>query len=74
VLKTRVAQTIQRGLHGSGPWLSGSDSLRLCSKRKDRFKDLMKRIPLQVITTRAALVGAASFGLETYMYESGMAA
>ena len=30
---------------------------------KGRFKDLMGRIPIHVITTRAALVGAASYGL-----------
>jgi len=33
--------------------------------RKGRFKDLMERIPVHVITTRAALVGAAAFGLES---------
>jgi len=32
--------------------------------RKGRFKELMERIPIHVITTRAALVGAASYGLE----------
>jgi glucokinase len=32
--------------------------------RKGRFKDLMTHIPIHVITTRAALLGAASFGLE----------
>jgi len=32
--------------------------------RKGRFEDLMKRIPVHVITTRAALVGAATYGLE----------
>lgn len=32
--------------------------------KKGRFKDLMERIPVQVITTRAALVGAAAYGLE----------
>jgi glucokinase len=42
--------------------------------RKGRFKDLMERIPVRVITARAALVGAASFGLETYKHESGVAA
>lgn len=31
---------------------------------KGRFKDLMRRIPIHVITTRAALVGAATYGLE----------
>jgi glucokinase len=33
--------------------------------RKGRFQDLMERIPINVITTRAALVGAATFGLES---------
>jgi glucokinase len=31
---------------------------------KGRFKDLMGRIPVHVITARAALVGAAAYGLE----------
>jgi len=31
--------------------------------RKGRFKDFMARVPIHVITTRAALVGAAAFGL-----------
>jgi glucokinase len=42
--------------------------------RKGRFKDLMGRIPVRMITTRDALVGAASFGLKTYKHESGVAA
>ncbi len=33
--------------------------------RKGRFKDLMGRIPVHVITIRAALVGAATYGLES---------
>jgi glucokinase len=33
--------------------------------RKGRFKEMMERIPIHVITTRAALVGAATFGLES---------
>ena len=41
---------------------------------KRRFKDLMGRIPVYVITAPAALVGAATFGLETYSQRSGMAA
>jgi glucokinase len=32
---------------------------------KGRFKELLSRIPIHVITTRAALVGAASYGLES---------
>jgi len=33
--------------------------------RKGRFKNLMERVPIQVITTRAALVGAAAYGLDS---------
>ena len=33
--------------------------------RKGRFKNLMEQIPIHVITTRAALLGAATFGLES---------
>jgi len=32
--------------------------------RKGRFKDVMARMPVHVITTRAALAGAAAYGLE----------
>jgi glucokinase len=32
--------------------------------RKGRFADLMARVPIHVITARAALIGAADFGLE----------
>jgi glucokinase len=31
---------------------------------KGRFKDLMEQMPIHIITTRAALVGAATFGLQ----------
>ena len=33
--------------------------------RKGRFKDLMERIPIHIITIRAALLGAATFGLQS---------
>lgn len=33
--------------------------------RKGRFKDVMARMPIHVITTRAALLGAAAYGLES---------
>src|SRR5262245_16886237 len=35
-------------------------------KRKGRFTELMEHIPVYVILTRAALVGAAAFGLEKF--------
>jgi glucokinase len=33
--------------------------------RKGRFKALVERMPIHIITTRAALVGAATFGLQS---------
>jgi glucokinase len=33
--------------------------------KKGRFKNFMERIPIHVITTRAALIGAAAYGLES---------
>ena len=35
-------------------------------KRKGRFADLMKQIPVHIVITRAALLGAAVYGLETF--------
>jgi len=59
-----------------GVYLAGGVALHLLEALKDprfmqtfinkgRFKDLMGRIPVHVITTRAALVGAATYGLES---------
>jgi glucokinase len=39
--------------------------------RKGRFSDLVRRIPVHVITARAALVGAAAYGLETLRNHQG---
>jgi glucokinase len=39
-------------------------------KRKGRFEEFMERIPVHVILTRAALVGAAAYGLESFQEES----
>jgi glucokinase len=39
--------------------------------RKGRFKDLMQRIPVHVITARAALIGAASYGLASLKNQNG---
>jgi glucokinase len=39
--------------------------------RKGRFKELMARIPIHVITTRAALVGVAAFGLASLKNHKG---
>jgi glucokinase len=47
------------------PLLEEPHSLQAFMK-KGRFKDMMSRIPIHVITTRAALFGAAAFGLEKF--------
>jgi glucokinase len=39
--------------------------------RKGRFKDVMERIPVHLITARAALIGAASYGLESLKNHNG---
>jgi glucokinase len=36
---------------------------------KGRFSDLMKRIPIRVVTTNAALIGAATYALENSPHE-----
>jgi len=41
-----------------------------CLTRKGRFAELMKHIPVHVILTRAALLGAAVYGLESFKEES----
>lgn len=59
-----------------GVYLAGGIALHLLGKlqdprfmqtfaRKGRFKALMERVPIHVITARAALVGAAVYGLES---------
>lgn len=46
------------------PLLKGPQFVQIFA-RKGRFKDLMERIPIRVITIQAALVGAATFGLQS---------
>jgi glucokinase len=58
-----------------GVYLAGGIAVRLLDAlrgprfmqafaRKGRFKALMSRVPVHVITTHAALVGAAAYGLQ----------
>ena len=81
----RSRQSRAEGFSNGWGYLAGGIALHLLGSlqepqfmqafaRKGRFKDLMERIPVRVITARAALVGAASFGLETCKRESGVAA
>jgi glucokinase len=41
-----------------------SPSFLQAFRKKGRFEELMTKIPMHVITTRAALIGAANYGLE----------
>lgn len=40
--------------------------------RKGRFVELMERMPIHVIVTRAALAGAATYGLENFVADPAM--
>ena len=48
------------------PVLEGQRFIRSFT-RKGRFAELMARMPIHVIVTRAALAGAVSYGLENLM-------
>jgi glucokinase len=85
ILASEAGNLALKVLAMDGVYLAGEIALHLLSSlreprfmqafaRKGRFKDLMGRIPVRMITTRDALVGAASFGLKTYKHESGVAA
>jgi glucokinase len=76
ILASEAGNLTLKVLATGGVYLAGgiathlSDGLRdprfvQTFSRKGRFKDLMERIPIHLITTRAALVGAATLGLES---------
>jgi glucokinase len=76
ILASEAGNLALKVLATGGVYIAGGVALHLLSalqeprfmqtfSRKGRFKDLMERIPIHVITTRAALVGAATFGLES---------
>ncbi len=75
ILASEAGNLALKVLATGGIYLAGGVALHLLATlreprfmevftRKGRFEDLMKRIPVHVITTRAALVGAAAYGLE----------
>jgi glucokinase len=75
ILASEAGNLALKTLATGGVYIAGGVALHLLNAlqeprfmqaftEKGRFKDLMARIPLHVITTRAALVGAATYGLE----------
>jgi len=76
ILASEAGNLALKVLATGGVYLAGGVALHLVKflqepqfvqtfTRKGRFKDLMERIPIHVITTRAALLGAATFGLKS---------
>jgi glucokinase len=76
ILAREAGNLALKVLATGGVYLAGGVALHLVSllqgprfmeafTQKGRFKDLMARIPIHIITTRAALVGAAAYGLES---------
>ena len=76
ILASEAGNLALKVLATGGIYLAGGVALHLLTAllepgfrqvftRKGRFEDLMKRMPIHVITARAALVGAATVGLET---------
>jgi len=77
ILASEAANLALKVMATGGVYLGGGIPLRVLSalekpgfmesfKRKGRFAKLMGRIPVYVIVNRAALVGAAAYGLESF--------
>lgn len=75
ILASETGNLALKVLATGGVYLAGGVALHVMRELKDahvarafrnkgRFQDLMQQIPVHVITTRAALLGAASYGLE----------
>ena len=75
ILASEAGNLALKVLATGGVYLAGGVALHLVKllqtpqfletfTRKGRFKDLMEGMPIHIITTRAALLGAATFGLQ----------
>jgi glucokinase len=75
ILACEAGNLALKVLATGGVYLAGGVALHMLEKlrepdfvktfsRKGRFRGLMRQIPVHVITARAALVGAAAYGLE----------
>jgi len=76
ILASEAGNLALKVLATGGVYMAGGIALRLVKllqtpqfvqtfTSKGRFKDLMERMPMHIITTRAALLGAATFGLQS---------
>jgi glucokinase len=76
ILASEAGNLALKVLATGGVYLAGGVALHLVKllktpqflqtfSRKGRFEDLMERMPIHIITTRAALLGAATFGLQS---------
>jgi glucokinase len=81
ILASEAANVALKVMATGGIYLAGGIPLHVLSvlqgprfmesfRRKGRFAELMKRIPVHIILTRAALLGAAVHGLESFREES----
>jgi glucokinase len=82
ILASEAANLVLKVFATGGIYISGGIALHLLDAlqepqfmqaftNKGRFKELMARIPIHLITTRAALVGAAAYGLERLKEHKG---
>jgi len=76
ILASEAGNLALKVLASGGVYLAGGIALHIMKllqaphfvetfTRKGRFKDLMEQMPIHIITTRAALLGAATFGLQS---------